>query len=49
MRKYANKNDAIEFANENNLYIGWSVFTSGWFVGTFDQLKNIGVIDPEKR
>lgn len=48
MRKYASESAARDYAKSMGLAYGWSVFSAGWFVGTPEELKKIGVIDIKK-
>jgi len=45
MRKYYSEQGAENYARETSLHYGWSVFSSGWYVGTKEQLKNVGVTE----
>ena len=48
MRKFANEKDAKDYAKKQGLYYGWSVLASGFFVGTKEELKKIGVMKPQQ-
>jgi len=38
--------EARAIAAHKELFYGWSVFASGWFVGTRDELEKVGVHTP---
>jgi hypothetical protein len=46
MKRFKNKQHAIEFASENGLNYSWSVFClDWWYVGTPEELENIGCFE----
>lgn len=47
MMKCGSRALAQEFANKHGLLLGWSVLAPGWFVGTAEELRRIGVLNPE--
>jgi hypothetical protein len=48
MFKFGAEAPAREKAEELKLFYGWSVFALGWwFVGTEEELKGIGVVEPK--
>lgn len=46
MMKFGSEENAKKEAKAKNLFYGWSIFSSGWYVGTKEQLIKIGVLDP---
>lgn len=47
MLRMGSEESARAAASEDGLAYGWSVFCpSGWYVGTPEELRAIGVIDP---
>ena len=47
MTHYVAQDAAREHARDARLYYGFSVFgPGGWYVGTFEQLRAVGVVDP---
>jgi len=48
MYKFNSEKEAIEKAKELDLCYGWSIFSTGWYVGSEQELKKIGVLDSIK-
>ena len=48
MMKFHDERAAKKEAHERRAYYGWSVLSHGWYVGTVEQLKKIGVSHPER-
>lgn len=48
MMKLGSEKAAEHAAATKNAYYGHSVFGGGWYVGTKQELKNIGVVSPKK-
>lgn len=48
MYKVPSVEQARAIATEKQLFYGWSVFTAGWFIGTEQELKAMGVHSPVK-
>lgn len=46
MFKANNETVAHQIAKEEGLCYGWTVLGGGWYVGTAEQLNDIGVIAP---
>lgn len=46
MHKFRLERNAKSQAIELGMFYGWSVISPGWYVGEYDELKNIGVLEP---
>lgn len=48
MMRVGSEATARAFALERRACFGWSVFGGAWYVGTAEQLRAIGVLEPQR-